>query len=158
MLCANYSSGSSWAFSKKMPDASQPEIGDIAPIYRCMTKGVRGAPEQFEYGLKWITSRRGFLKVFRDRLECGDWNIPFSAIDEAELFQTRSGIIPCFILKVRTADNTFQFGLNGNKFWKSDLPFEVKRTKGRLKYSAFSICLRIALISGLVWYVFFRDR
>ena len=140
-----------------MPDELQNEAKDAEPVYRCMTKGVRGTPEEFEYGLKWITSRRAFLKVYEDRLECGDWNIPYSAIEEAELFQTRSGIIPCFILKARTADNTFQFGLNGNKFWKGDLPFEVKRTKGRLKYSAFSICLRIALIAGLVWYVFFRD-
>ena len=141
-----------------MPYESQPVLDEVAPIYSCMTKGVRGAPEEFEYGLKWITSRRAFLKVFEDRLECGDWNVSYSAIEEAELFQTRSGIIPCFILKARTADNTFQFGLNGNKFWKGDLPFEVKRTKGRLEYSVFSICLRIALIAGLVWYVFFRDR
>ena len=145
-------------FSEDMPEATQSELDDTVAIYRCMTKGVRGAPEEFEYGLKWITSRRAFLKIFRDRLECGDWNIPYSAIEEAELFQTRSGIIPCFILKARTADNTFQFGLNGNKFWKGDLPFQVKRTKGRLKYSVFSICLRIALIGGLAWYLFFRDR
>jgi hypothetical protein len=145
-------------FSEKMPDASQPAIDDVAPIYRCMTKGVRGASQEFEYGLKWITSRRAFLKVYPDRLECGDWNIPYRAIEEAELFQTRSGIIPCFILKVRTADHAFQFGLNGNKFWKGDLPFQVKRTKGRIKYSAFSIGLRIALVAGVVWHVFFRDR
>ena len=127
-------------------------------MYRCMTKGAQGAAEEFEYGLKWITSRRAFLKVFEDRLECGDWNIPYSAIEKAELFQTRSGLIPCFILKARTADHTFQFGLNGNKFWKGELPFEVKRTKGRLKYSAFSICLRVALLAGLVWYLFFHNR
>jgi len=143
---------------REQEPAGQNEAKDATPIYRFMTKGVRGAPEEFEYGLKWITSRRAFLKVFEDRIECGNWNIPYSAIEEAQLFQTRSGIIPCFILKARTADNTFQFGLNGNKFWKGDLPFEVKRSKGRLKYSTFSLCLRIALISGLVWYVFFRDQ
>lgn len=74
-----------------MPDTSQLEIDDVAPIYRCMTKGVGGAPEEFEYGLKWVTSRRAFLKVFRDRLECGDWNIPYSAIEEAELFRGSLG-------------------------------------------------------------------
>ena len=126
-------------------------------IYRCMTKGVEGSAEEFEYGLKWITSRRGSLKVFQDRIECGDWEIPYASIEDAELFQTRSGFIPCFILKVRTPDKTFQFGLNGNKFWKGELPFRVKRTKGRLKYSALSVCLRIAIVAVLVWYFFFSD-
>ena len=134
------------------------KIAIIPPIYRCMTKGVRGAPEDFGYGLKWIMSRRALLKVFHDRLECGDWTIPYSEIEEADLFQTRSGLIPCFILKARTPNNTFQFGLNGNKFWKGDLPFDVTRTEGRLKYSIFSLCLRLALIAGLVWYLFFRDQ
>jgi hypothetical protein len=122
-----------------------------------MTKGVRGAPEEFEYGLKWITSRRGFLKVFGNRLECGDWRIPYPDFEEAVLFQTRSGIIPCFILKIRTNENTFQFGLNGNRYWKGQLPFEVTRTKGRLKYSPFSIMLRVGLVAGLVWYFFLRQ-
>ena len=140
-----------------MSEALRSIPDDVAPIYRCMTKGVRGAPEEFEYGLKWITSRRAFLEVFQDRLECGDWNIPFEEVREAELFQTRSGIVPCFILKARTAENTFQFGLNGNKFWKGDLPFEVKRTQGRLKYSLVSVCLRLVLIAAIVWYVFFRE-
>jgi len=98
------------------------------------------------------------LKVFEDRLECGDWNISYPDIKDAELFQTRSGIIPCFILKARTADSTFQFGLNGNKFWKGDLPFEATRSKGRLKYSLFSIALRIGFVAGLVWYLFFREK
>ncbi len=43
-----------------------------------------------------------------------------------------------------------------NKFWKGDLPFEVTREKGRLKFSLFSILLRLGLIAAFVWYVFFR--
>lgn len=149
---------------KKMPTESPHEISvdndaeELKPLYRCMTKGVRGAAEEFEYGLKWITSRRAFLNVFQDRLECGDWIISHCDILEAVLFQTRSGIIPCFILKLRTAENTFQFGLNGNKYWKGDLPFGVTRTKGRLRYSLFSIIIRVLLVAGLAWYFFFRDR
>ena len=92
------------------------------------------------------------MKVFQDKIECGDWKIPYPAIEESELVQTRSGLIPCFILKVRTGEKTYQFGLNGNKFWKGDLPFDVSRTKGRLKHSAFSLFMRITLVAALVWY------
>lgn len=137
-------------------NAGKPD--STAPLYRCMTKGVRGPAEAFQYGLKWITARRALLKVFADRLECGDWTVPYAAFQEAELFKTRSGIIPCYILKVRTATETYQFGLNGNKYWAGNLPFEVKRTEGRLKFSAFSIVLRVALLAVLIWYAFFRGR
>ena len=129
---------------------------DAEPLYRCMTKGVKGAAEEFKYGMKWITARRAFLKVYQDRIECGDWILPYSAFEEAVLFQTRSGLIPCFILKIRTSNNAFQFGLNGNKFWKGDLPFDVVREKGRLKYSWFSIVFRFLLVAALVWHFFFR--
>jgi len=125
-------------------------------LYRCITKGVRGAPEEFERGLKWVTSRRGSLKVFADRLECGDWLISYSELEDAVLFETSSMFIPCFVLKVRTAQGSFQFGLNGNKFWKGDLPFEAKRDKGRLGYSPFSIAIRLVAITVLAWYFFFR--
>ncbi|MCW1916582.1 hypothetical protein OJ996_23545 [Luteolibacter sp. GHJ8] len=122
------------------------------PLYRCMTKGVKGAAESFEYGMSWVTSRRARLKVFPDRLECGDWAIPYAAITDGVLFETRQMFIPCYILKVRTATECYQFGLNGNKFWRSELPFPVTRQKGRLKYSAVSIAMRVVLLICLAWY------
>jgi len=127
------------------------------PIHRCMTKGVHGAADQFEYGLGWVTSRRATLKVFRDRLECGNWTIPFSSIEQAVLFETKQWFIPCYVLKVRTNDSTYQFGLNPGKFWSGELPFEVERQKGRLKYSAFSIAIRVVLAAGIIWY-FYANR
>ena len=143
----------------KMTTQSHPiKSKDTKPIYQCRAKGVRGAAEEFEYGLKWITARRAFLKVFDHQLECGDWTIPYEEIKEAELFHTRSGIIPCFILKVKTEANTFQFGLSGNKFWKGELPFQATRTKGRLKFSLFSLAFRILLIGAVTWYIFFRNK
>ena len=96
--------------------------------------------------------------MFEDRLECGDWTIPYAEIEAAELYQTRSMFIPCFILKVRCKINTFQFGLNGSNYWKGELPFDVTRTKGRLKHSPLSIVLRVALVAMLVWYFFLRDQ
>jgi hypothetical protein len=102
-----------------------------------------------------VTSRRGGFKIFEDRLEYGDCAIPYSDIEAAELYQTKFLFIPCFILKLRTADDTFQSGLSGNKYWKGELPFEVTRSKGRLKQSMVSIALRVALVAMIAWYFSF---
>lgn len=98
------------------------------------------------------------LNVFRDRLECGNWTIPYSAIEQAVLFETKQWFIPCYILKIQTADSAFQFGLNPGKFWGGDLPFEVERQKGRLKYSAYSIAIRVVLVVGIIWYSYSHSR
>ncbi len=145
---------------QKMPTATDNEYDTLQakPIHRCMTKGVEGAPSQFEYGLSWVTSRRATLKIFTDRLECGDWNIPYAGIQRAVLFETKQWFIPCYVLKVLTADTAYQFGLNPNKFWKGDLPFKAIREKGRLKYSAYSIAIRVVLVAGLIWYFYSRSR
>lgn len=127
------------------------------PIYRCLTKGVKGASEAFEYGVSWVAARRSFLSVFQDRLECGDWTIPYEAMTQAVLFQTHQMWIPCYILKIQTADACYQFGLNGGKFWAGELPFPVTREAGRLQYSTFSIVLRVLLVVALIWYLFFRS-
>ncbi|RYD22252.1 MAG: hypothetical protein EOP88_08825 [Verrucomicrobiaceae bacterium] len=136
-----------------MPDPI-PATATPTLLYRCMTKGVKDAPESFEYGASWVTARRGMLSVHQDRLECGDWTIPYSAISQAVLFKTSQMLIPCYILKVRTATDSYQFGLSGNKFWSTDLPFPVTREKGRLRYSAFSIIARVILIAALIWYFY----
>ncbi len=129
-------------------------IDNSSPIRSCMVKAVKGAPDDFAYGMRWVTSQRGLLKIFQDHLKCGDWSITYSEVEEAELFKTRSGFIPCYILKIKTRSSTYQFGLNGSKFWEGELPFEVKRTKGKLKYSMFSLVIRILLIAFLVWYIY----
>jgi hypothetical protein len=140
-----------------MPDSNNSEQTTQKPIYRCMTKGVRGASEEFEYGMNWLTARRSFLSIFHDRLECGDWSIPYHTITQAVLFKTRQMFIPCYILKIRTEESAYQFGLNGNKVWAAELPFPVARETGRLKYSKFSIAVRVILVVALIWYFFFRS-
>ena len=141
---------------KDDPDLEEKTPGGDA-LYRCLTKGVQGASEEFEYGLSWVTARRGKLEVFSDRIECGDWRIPNEEIEDAVLFKTRPAFRTCYILKIRTADESYQFGLNGNSFWEGELPFEVRREKGHLEYSNFSIAIRIVVIVFLLWYFFLKD-
>ena len=80
-----------------------------------MTKAVIGDGDQLRTGPKWITSRRGLLKLYSDRLTCGDWTIAYDDIREAVLSSFRSPIlrIPGYILAVRTDNDTYHFGLNG---------------------------------------------
>ena len=120
-----------------------------------MAKATVASGDQLKYGPNWLFSRRAQLRVFSDRIECGDWRIGNSEIKHAVLFAIRQSlVIPGYVLKVETAEKTYHFGLNYSAFWKGELPFTVERTKGRLAYSPFSIVIRfIALgaVAYLLW-------
>lgn len=60
----------------------------------------------------WVTARRGWFKVFADRVECGDWKIPFAAVERAVLYTGRQFFIPVSVLELRSEDRTYQFGFN----------------------------------------------
>jgi len=124
-------------------------------IYACMTKAVIADGDQLRTGPKWITSRRGILKLYVDRLECGDWKIRYDDIDEAILSSIRTPIlrIPGYVLAVRTSGSTYHFGLNGWRFWKGPLPFAVIRRKAKLKLSPLSILARAVLIGYVAYAV-----
>ena len=128
------------------------------PLHKCMTKATTAEGDQRKYGPNWITSRRGSLKVFDDRLECGDWRIEYTEIKNADLYSFRSFFlrIPGYILTVDTDDRTYHFGLNGwGRFWKNELPFEAKREKGKLGLTWFSIVVRLILV-GYIGYIAWR--
>ena len=120
-----------------------------------MTKAVIADGDQLRTGPKWITARRGQLKLYPDRLECGNWTIAYTEIREAILSSFRSPIlrIPGFILAVRTNNDTYHFGLNGWRYWKGELPFPVTRVQARLKMSPISILARAVLIGYAAYFV-----
>ncbi len=128
------------------------------PIYKCMTKATTAEGDQMKLGPNWVTARRATLKVFPDRVECGDWTIPNEKIEEATLYSIRTSlIIPGYVLKLTTEEKAYHFGLNAGKFWKGDLPFSVKREKGKLTYSKFSIVIRIALVAYICYHIWGRS-
>ena len=122
------------------------------PLFKCMTKATTAEGDDLRRSWNWVTSRRGTLKVMPDALVCGDWRIPYDDIDEAILFSIWT-IYPGFLLRVKSGDTIYQFGLNWNRFWKNDLPFPVSREKGKLKHSAFSIISRILLIGCIIYWI-----
>lgn len=125
------------------------------PLHSCMTKAVIADGDQLRTGPIWITSRRGLLKLYSDRLKCGNWTIAYSEIREAVLSSFRSPIlrIPGYILAVRTDSDTYHFGLNGWPYWKGELPFPVTRKQARLKMSPISIIARAVLIGYASYFV-----
>ena len=120
-------------------------------LYECMTKATTVEGDDIRYSQNWLMSRRGTLRVTTESLECGDWHISYSDIREAVLFSTRQMFIPCYVLRVRTDVKIYQFGLNPNRFWKGELPFPVQREQ--LRYSRFSIAVRVAWVAAVAYLV-----
>ncbi len=118
-----------------------------------MTKATTSEGDDLRHSFNWLVARRGILKVMPDALVCGDWRISYADIDEAVLFSVWS-VLPGFLLRVKSGQTVYQFGLNWHPFWKQELPFPVSRERGRLKYSTFSIIVRLMVFGGaayLVW-------
>jgi hypothetical protein len=124
------------------------------PIYQCWTKATDGEQGAPRYSANWAVARRGRFKVFSDRVECGDWTVRSSEIRDAVLFEARQWFMPVFVLSLRTETRTYQFGFNPWVRVSSHLPFEFRCERVRLKYSAFSIGVRILLgvyVAYLAW-------
>ena len=122
-------------------------------LHRCMTKATTAEGTDIRHSLNWVLSRRGFLSVYADRLECGDWIIPYDEIDEAVLFRARQMFIPCYVLRIKVRGRIYQFGLNPGRFWAGELPFPARREEASLGYSWFSIAIRAAAVAALVYLV-----
>ena len=123
-------------------------------LHKCMTKAIIADGNQVKHSLDWVMSRRGILKIYSDRLECGDWVISNDEITDTVLTSIRSVFfMPGYVLRVQTQSRTYHFGLNGGSFWKSELPFPVTREKARLGYSKFSAAIRVFVILFLIYWI-----
>lgn len=133
----------------------------MEPLYQCMAKATAAEGDQMKYGPNWIFAKRARLKIFDDHLECGNWRINNSEIKEAVLYSIYSTfVIPGYVLRIRTPEKTYHFGVNWGSFWKGDLPFNVLRIKGKLGYSLTSVILRLVILGYLayfIWKTFLRQ-
>ncbi|MBX7245511.1 MAG: hypothetical protein K1X53_08425 [Candidatus Sumerlaeaceae bacterium] len=127
-------------------------------LYQCMTKATTAEGEDIRFSQNWVTSRRGTLRVTTESLECGDWHIRYSDIREAVLFSTRQMFIPCYVLRIRTGSQIYQFGLNPGSYWKGELPFPVRRERMALRYSPFSIVVRLLLLAAVAYSIWKTGR
>ena len=126
--------------------------GDATLLHKCLTKATTSEGDAVRYSHNWAFARRAMLQIWSDRLVCGDWTIPYASITEAVLVTVRQAFRPCHILRIRTAERGYQFGLSATDFWAGELPFQVSREKGRLGYSAFSIAIRAVIVGFLIYH------
>jgi hypothetical protein len=127
-----------------------------SPIHKAWTKAIRTDDSTPGYSASWVTAARGWLEVYEDRLECGEFVIPLTSIKSAKLYEARQWFIPVYILAVTTADGTYQFGVNPWTKIGSKLPFEFTRERVRLKYSQLSIAIRVALVAYVIYLIYRR--
>lgn len=123
-------------------------------IYRCWAKATKREQGKPRLSLNWALSRRAWFKIFPDRIQCGDWVLPLDEVKGAVLYEGRQSWIPVRVLKLQTERGTYQFGFNPWVTVERHLPFPFSREKIRLKYSIFSMVVRVALVlylGFLIW-------
>ena len=122
--------------------------------YTCFAKAIKCDSASPAYSWCWIGAKRGWFKLYEDRIECGSWDILFEEIDAAIVYRTRQWFIPVTVLQVVTQKDGFQFGFNP---WSDPVPYlniQTEERRVRLKYSIFSTVLRIVLLVAILSLIF----
>lgn len=125
------------------------------PLYKCWAKATNkeeGSPRRSH---NWVTSKRSWFEIYKDKIECGDWIIPFSEIQEAIVYKTRSLFMSVVVLQLKTSDQTYQFGFNP---WANPIkyiPFDYTEEKIKLKHTPLSIMVRLIVVLYLI-YLFWK--
>ena len=115
-------------------------------MYKCWTKASKAEKGGPRYSHNWMFSRRAWFKIYRDRIECGDWTLPFNEIAKAVNYQTKWLVLPVSILQIETSEDVYQFGFNPWAKPFSYFPFESEEKTVRMTYSSFSYAIRLLLI------------
>ena len=122
-------------------------------LYRCWTKATTQETGEPRRSFNWVRSRRAWFKVYEDRIECGDWTIPTSAVENAVLYEARQFFIPARVLSVEAEGVTYQFGFNPWCRVGQHLPFDVRNEKIKLSGSPFSIVVRLVLLVYIIYLI-----
>ena len=122
------------------------------------SKGFRTEQEEdIKYGSNWTTSQRAIIILTDKRIKCGQWEIRLDEIENAKLVKVSSMFIPVYILKLKTTNKGyFQFGMQMNQEWVNQTVLPLELEEGKLKYSYFSLAIRIFIIAYLVHWIIKR--
>ncbi len=125
--------------------------GTDAPLFRVFSKGTTAEGQDVRRSANWAVARRGWLRVFPDRLEMGDWRIPYPTIHQATLFRLKT-VFGGYVLRVTTTEQTYQFGMNPWALRRRSLPFPHDLQDTRVRNSMVTVIIRIlALGLFLAW-------
>ena len=91
------------------------------------------------------------------KIVCGKWTIPLDTISIAQLIKINSLFGDGQVLKVQTTDDkNFQFGMQLNPEWTNQQRLPLTLEKGQVKYSAFSIIVRVIAVGYLIYWIYER--
>ena len=122
------------------------------------SKGIVTTTNQdIQRGLDWVTSQRAVVLLTDKKIICGKWTIPFDTISTAQLLKINSLFGGGQVLKVQTTDDkNYQFGMQLNPEWTNQQSLPLTLEKGRVKYSAFSIIVRLVAAGYLIYWLYER--
>jgi len=118
-----------------------------------MTKATNKEGEKIHSSFNWAFSRRGMLYIMSDSLKCGDWEIPYSDIEESKIYSVPWLFTNAYVLVIKIRGQIYQFGLNPGRFWKGNLPFPVKRESLDNRYWNIINLIRIILFGFLAYWI-----
>jgi hypothetical protein len=101
----------------------------------------------------WVLSKRSTLKFYDDHIECGNWNFPNAEISGAILFRTKTYFFNTPVLQFDYKDKTYQFGLNPWAKPEKYLKVNFNEEYTKLKYSKFSLGIRIFILGYILWLI-----
>jgi hypothetical protein len=119
------------------------------------SKGIMTQGENdIKRGADWVTSQRAVILLTDKRISCGNWTIPLENILTAKLIEINTTFGTGQVLKITTKDHhNFQFGMQMNREWTEQSVLPLVFEKGKLKYSLFSIVVRLILIGYLIYWI-----
>lgn len=144
---------------RKSPEAA---AGDAqskslqAPRYSCFCRGTDKETGEPRTSLNWVFSRRAMFRIFDDRIECGDWTIPFSDVQTAILYKTKQWPLTHDILHFETRDKSFQFNF---PLWAKPakyLNLELPEKAVKLKQDPITILIRLAVVGYIAYEIWKR--
>lgn len=136
---------------------TEPTAGTDKALFRVFSKGTTAEGQGVRRSANWALARRGWLRFFPDRLELGDWRLPYADIEHATLFRLRT-LLGGYVLRVTTANQCYQFGMNPWALAGRTLPFPHDEQVTRVGYSLFSVVVRILALAYLLAWAFGRLR
>ena len=110
--------------------------------------------KEIQYGFEWVVSKRAVILLTDKRIICGKREIPLNIITTAQLIRVNK---IGQVLKIQTDDDkNYQFGMQYNPEWteQQTLPLIIKNEK--IKYSSFSIIIRLIAIGYLIYIIYTR--
>ena len=127
------------------------EIDVDQPKQKNYVKATDRESGEIRYSANWITSKRTFYSVYDDRIEIGSWKVPFDEIKDIILYKTKQMFIPVSVLAIQTAEKNYQIGFNPWVDPVKNIPIEVRTETTQLKYSAFSLVIRLIAFGYLIY-------